>query len=385
MNSTTNSRVYLDYAATTPIDPRVRDAMERVRVDAAYNPSSPHAEGRRSRALLDAARERVARVLNVPRRSIVFTAGGTESNNLALLGVARAGGSRRHVVTSVIEHHAVSRAVDTLEDAGFAVTRIPVDASGRVDPATFAAALRPDTAIASIMYANNEIGTVQSLARLGELARARGIPFHTDAVAAAGWLPLETEGLGVDLLSLAAHKFYGPAGTGVLYVRDGTPLEPMLAGGNQELGRRAGTEDVAGAVGMAEALELAEAERPAAGRRVQALRDALESAIVSSIAGARPNARGGNRLPNIASITFSGSDPAALLMLLDLHGFATSAGSACTSGSLEPSHVIAAIGGDVRGATIRFSLGRPTTEEEIERLVAVLPAIVADAGRGQAT
>jgi cysteine desulfurase len=209
---------------------------------------------------------------------------------------------------------------------------------------------------------------------------------HTDAVAAAGWLPLEIEGLGVDLLSLAAHKFYGPPGLGVLYVRDGTPLEPMLTGGNQELGRRAGTEDVAGAVGMAEALELAEAERPGAGRRIEALRDRLESAVKSSIPDARPNGAGGrSRLPNIASITFAGTDPAALLMLLDLHGFATSAGSACTSGSLEPSHVIAAIGGDVRGATIRFSLGRPTTEEEIERLVAVLPAIVADAGRVEAT
>jgi cysteine desulfurase len=381
VNSTTNSRVYFDYAATTPIDPRVRAAMERVREDAAYNPSSPHAEGRRSRALLDAARERVACVLGVPRRSIVFTAGGTESNNLALFGVARAAGSRRHVVTSVIEHHAVSRAVDTLEDAGFAVTRIPVDASGRVDPATFAAALRPDTAIASVMYANNEIGTVQSLAQLGEYARANGIPFHTDAVAAAGWLPLEIEDLGVDLLSLAAHKFYGPPGIGVLYLRDGTALEPMLAGGSQELGRRAGTEDVAAAIGMAEALELAETERPKAVCRIQALRDGLESSVVASIAGARPNGTGGSRLPNIASVTFAGTDPAALLMLLDLHGFAVSAGSACTSGSLEPSQVITAIGGDVRGATIRFSLGRPTTEEEVDRLVAVLPEIVADAGR----
>jgi cysteine desulfurase len=384
VNSTTNSRVYLDYAATTPIDPRVRAAMERVREDATYNPSSPHAEGRRSRALLDAARERIARVLNVPRRSIVFTGGGTESNNLALFGVARAAGSRRHLVTSVIEHHAVSRAVDTLEEAGFAVTRIPVDASGRVDPETFAAALRPDTAIASVMYANNDIGTVQSLAQLGERARAYGIPFHTDAVAAAGWLPIEIEGSSVDLLSLAAHKFYGPSGMGVLYVRDGTPIEPMLAGGSQELGRRAGTEDVAGAVGMAEALELAESGRLEAGQRVAALRDMLESAVRSSIAGARLNGTGGVRLPSIASITFAGADPAALLMLLDLHGFATSAGSACTSGSLEPSHVIAAIGGDVGGATIRFSLGRPTTEEEIERLVAVLPAIVADAQRAEA-
>jgi cysteine desulfurase len=372
-------RIYLDYAATTPLDAGVRAALDAVREDAAFNPSSPHAEGRRARAVLDGARDRVARVLHAPRRSIAFTAGGTEANNLALFGVARAATTRRHIVTTVIEHHAVSRAIDALEAEGFSVTRVPVNARGYVDPQAFAAALRPDTLIASVMYANNEIGSIQPIEQLSGAARSRGVIFHTDAVAAAGWLPLDVEALGVDLLSLSAHKFYGPRGAGVLFVRDGTPLAPLLYGGGQELGRRSGTEDVAAAAGLAEALDVAERERPAAVPRAAGLRDALEAAVVGALPSARVNGAGSPRLPNIASFTFPDADPAALLMLLDLEGIAASAGSACTSGSLEPSHVIAALGGGTEGATIRFSVGRATTQAEIERVAAALPAIVASA------
>jgi cysteine desulfurase len=385
VNSKPNSRIYVDYAATTPLDERVREAMDAVREDAAFNPSSPHAEGRRARAILERARDRVARALNASRRSIAFTAGGTESNNLAIFGVTRAATTRRHVVVSAIEHHSVSRVAGELETRGFNVTRVAVDPNGRVDPAAFAAALRPDTLIASVMYANNEIGVVQPIQALAAAAKARGALFHTDAVAAAGWLPLDTEALGVDMLSLSAHKFYGPRGAGVLYVREGTPLSPLLYGGGQESGRRSGTEDVVAACGLAEALEIAERERTQTSERVGPLRDALERAILSGVVGARVNAAGALRLPDIASVTFPKSDPAAFLMLLDLEGIAASAGSACTSGSLEPSHVIAALGGDDDGATIRFSLGRTTKLSEVDRVAALLPGIAASAGTVEST
>jgi cysteine desulfurase len=385
VNLKSNSRIYLDYAATTPLDERVREAMDAVREDAAFNPSSPHAEGRRARAVLERARDRVARVLNASRRSIAFTAGGTESNNLAIFGVARAATARRHVVVSAIEHHSVSRVVDELETQGFDVTRVAVDPSGRVEPAAFAAALRSDTLIASVMYANNEIGVVQPIQVLAAATKARGALFHTDAVAAAGWCPLDSDALGVDMLSLSAHKFYGPRGAGVLYVREGTPLSPLLYGGGQESGRRSGTEDVVAAYGLAEALEIAQRERVETSERVAPLRDALERAILSGVTGARVNAMGALRLPDIASITFPKSDPAAFLMLLDLEGIAASAGSACTSGSLEPSHVIAALGGEADGATIRFSLGRTTKLSEVQRVAALLPGIATSAGTVEST
>jgi uncharacterized protein YoxC len=229
-----------------------------------------------------------------------------------------------------------------------------------VDPGAFAAALRPDTLIACVMYANNEIGTVQSIAELAALTKARGALFHTDAVAAVGWLPLDTTALGVDLLSLSAHKFYGPRGAGVLFAREGTAVSPLIFGGGQEFGRRSGTEDVVAAAGLAEALEIAESERTSASQRVGELRDALERAVLKNAAGARINGATAPRLPDISSVTFPGTDAAALLMLLDLQGVAASAGSACTSGSLEPSHVIAALGPGYDGATIRLSLGRST-------------------------
>ncbi|MEO6836617.1 MAG: cysteine desulfurase family protein [Candidatus Tumulicola sp.] len=373
------ARIYLDYAATTPLRQEVVDAMQAALDAGGFNPSSPHAEGRRARALLDEARDRVASALGASRKEIAFTGSGTESDNQAIYGVVRALGRRGHVVTSAIEHPAVLRALEDLAAEGFDVTVLPVDECGRIDPTDFAGALRAETLLASVMYANNEIGTVQPIAELAALARARGVPFHTDAVQAPGWLPIDVLALGVDLLSLSAHKFYGPKGVGVLFVRDGTALAPLIRGGGQEFGRRSGTENVLGIVGTAEALALATAERKEVSARVATLRDRLEAGIVEAIPGVRVNAAGAHRLPNNTSVSFAGADSETLLVRLDLEGVAVSAGSACTSGALEPSHVIEALGAGPRwqNGVIRFSLGTPTTEAEIDRVLDILPSVVA--------
>ncbi len=370
------ARIYLDYAATTPVTPEVAEAMRAASAGAEFNPSSLHAEGRRARALLDAARDRVAALLGARRSEITFTGSGTEADHLALTGVVRALGWRGHVVASAIEHHAVLHALDALREIGCEVTIVPVDADGLVDPAAFSAALRDDTAIASVMYANNEIGTIQPIAEIAALARARGVVFHTDAVQSAAWLPIDAVALGVDLLSLSAHKFHGPKGVGVLYVRGGTPIAAAIAGGGQEFGRRSGTENVVGIVGAAAALERAVAERETNAARVTALRDRLEERMLSAVPGVRINGSGAPRLPAIVSATFAGVGPESLLARLDLAGVAVSAGSACTSGTLEPSHVMRALGAGTQDATIRFSLGSPTTGAEIDRVMAILPPIV---------
>ncbi len=373
------ARIYLDNAATTPVRPEVVEAMVSL-LGAGYNPSSLHAEGRAARAAVDAARKTVARVLGAAPREIVFTGGGSESDVLAIVGAARARGDRRgHVVTTAIEHHAVLHAVDLLERDGWQITRLPVDENGLVDPDGFAAALTPETGLASVMLANNETGTIQPVVRLAGIARERGVLFHTDAVQAAGWLPLAVDELGVDLLSLSAHKFHGPKGVGVLYVRRETALEPLIVGGGQEHGLRAGTENVAGIAGFAAALALADAERPEAAPRVAALRDRLEAGILASIPDARVNAAGAPRLPGHLSVAFAGAPSDALLIRLDLDGIAASAGSACAAGSLEPSHVVAALGvpEPYRAGVIRFSLSRANTASEVDDVLARLPAVVA--------
>jgi cysteine desulfurase len=373
------ARIYLDNAATTPVRPEVVEAIVPL-LGSGYNPSSLHAEGRAARAAVDAARETVARVLGATPREIVFTGGGSEADVLAVVGAARARGDRRgHVVTTAIEHHAVLHAVEILERDGWRVTRLPVDENGLVDPDAFAAALRPETVLASVMLANNETGTIQSIARLAALARERGVLFHTDAVQAAGWLPLGVDALGADLLSLSAHKFHGPKGVGVLYVRRETALEPLIVGGGQEHGLRAGTENVAGIAGFAAALALADAERPEAAPRVAALRDRLEAGILAAIPDARVNAAGAPRLPGHLSVAFAGAPSDALLIRLDLDGIAASAGSACAAGSLEPSHVVAALGvpEPYRNGVIRFSLSRANTAAEVDGVLARLPALVA--------
>ena len=374
------TRIYLDHAATTVVRPEVVDAMVPL-LGSGYNPSSQHAHGRAARGALDDARADVARVLGASPREIVFTGGGSESDVTAIVGAARALAARgRHVVTSAIEHHAVLHAADVLERDGWRVTRLPVDRRGLVDPQEFAAALEPQTTVASVMLANNEIGVVQPVAELAALARARGVVFHTDAVQAAGWLPLAVDALGVDLLSLSGHKFNGPKGVGILYVRRGTPLEPLIVGGGQEHGLRAGTEDVAGIVGLAAALRLAEAERPATAPRVAALRDRLQTGILAAFPDALVNGAATPRLPNNLSVAFAGLPSDALLIRLDLDGIAASAGSACAAGSLEPSHVTAALGLDEerRLGVIRFSLGRQTSAEEIDEVLRRLPRAVSD-------
>jgi cysteine desulfurase len=373
-------RIYLDNAATTPLRSEVTDALREAFADGGFlNPSSLHAEGRRARAALDGARDRVAAALGASHNEITFTAGGTEADNQALFGVARAR-KRGHLVASCIEHHAVIHAFERLREEGFELTLLPVDARGLIDVDEFAGALRPDTVLASVMYANNEIGTVQPIAELAALAHERGVLFHTDAVQAPGWLPVDVRALDVDLLSLSAHKFHGPQGVGLLYVRAGTPIVPILHGGGQEFGRRSGTENVLGIAGLARALELAVAEEPERAPRIAALRDRLEAGICATISDVRVNGAGAPRLAKILSVSFAEVESDALLIRLDLAGVAVSAGSACTSGALERSHVVAALGTEPRWQTavIRFSLGATTSPAEIEQVLALLPPIVAD-------
>jgi cysteine desulfurase len=316
--------------------------------------------------------------LRAPRTGIIFTGSGTEADNQALLGVTRTLSRPAHVIASAIEHHAVMGALDRLHSEGIETTLVPVDAEGSVHPAAFENALRPHTVLASVMYVNNEIGTVQPVAELARIARARGVLLHVDAVAAPSWLPVEVDDLGADLLSLSAHKLGGPKGIGVLFAREGLSLAPILYGGGQESGRRSGTENVLGAVGFAVALELATAERVHKSSRVGALRDRLESGIRSAVTEVRFNGAGSSRSANISNVSFAGVDSAALLIGLDLAGIAVSAGSACTSGALEPSHVLAALGLEERWrrGAIRFSLGTETRLSEIERTIGVLAGLV---------
>jgi len=343
-----------------------------------FNASSLHAEGRAARAALDGARASVAALLGAQPREIVFTGGGSEADTLAITGAAKAARARgRHVVTSPIEHHAVLHAVDVLREDGFEVTQVPLDEDGRVVPAAFEAALRPDTVLASIMLANNELGTLQPIESLARIARSRGVLFHCDAVQAPGRVPLDVRALDVDLLALSAHKFYGPKGVGLLYVRSGTPLVPLVVGGGQEAGLRAGTENVAGIVGFARALELAVAEMPAEVPRLAGLQDRFEAGV-TSLPGVRVNAAGAPRLPNVSSVAFEGVDAPTLLIRLDLEGVAASAGSACAAGSTEPSHVLAAL--DLphwaKTGTVRFSFGKLTSGQDVERIVEMLPEIL---------
>jgi cysteine desulfurase len=365
-------RVYLDHAATTPVDPAVIAAMVAQGARGSCNPSSLHAEGREARAALDTARESVARSLGAKPREIVFTGGGSEADGLAIFGVTRARRERgRHVVTCAIEHQAVLRACERLREDGDEVTILPVDGEGRVDVAAFRRALRDDTVLATIALANNEIGTLQPIAELAAAARARGVRFHTDAVQAPGRVPLDVRALGVDLLSLAAHKFHGPKGAGVLYVREGTELAPQILGGGQEAGRRAGTENLAGIVGLARALELAVARQAEQAERLAALRDGFEAELLARFPGVRRNGAGAARLPTISNFALEGLDAQTLLIALDLAGFAISAGSACAAGSAEPSHVIAALGapGWVTRGAIRVSLGPSTESSDLQRFL----------------
>lgn len=375
----TQTRIYLDFAATSPLRQEALAAMLPYMESPSFNPSSLHHEGRRARAALEEARERIARVLGAKRKEIVFTSGGSEANALAILGLAAAHPGR-HLVSSAIEHRAVLGSLEALAGGGYELTLLPVDVQGFVDPERFADALRGDTALASIMLANNEIGTIQAVEVMAAVARSRRIPFHTDAVAAAGWLPLDAERLGVDAFSLAAHKFGGPKGFGVLYVRDGVPLAPIVHGAAQERGRRAGTEDVAAAIGTAVALELAAGELRESARRVGALRDELEAGLLERVPGSRLNGAE-PRLPNITNLSFPGVEAEVLAARLDLEGIAVSPGSACTSGVAGPSHVIEALRGGDSQEAMRLSLGHVTSAEEIARVLQVMPNAISEQRR----
>lgn len=372
-------RIYADHAATTPARPEVVDAMLPFFIEGGFNPSSLHAEGRRARSAVDGARDRIAALLGARPKEIIFTAGGSEADNLALFGVARAQASRgKRIVSTRIEHHAILHALGVLADDGWTIDYVECGRDGAVDPNAFAAALRDDTVLASIMLANNEIGTVQPIAAFSALARGRGVFFHCDAVQGPAYLPTDVQNLGVDLLSISAHKFYGPKGIGALYVREGTPLIPVVVGGAQEFSKRAGTENVAAIVGMAAALELAAAERDATAARVAGLRDRFEDLVTARVPDVLVHARGARRLPNMSNISFSGVDAQALLVRLDLEGAAVSTGSACAAGSLDPSHVIAALRVEPQfeRSAVRFSFGRSTTAAQIERLAVLVAELV---------
>jgi cysteine desulfurase len=350
--------LYLDNAATSPVRREVLEAMAPHLTGEFGNPSSHHTYGERAAAALEDARTHAAAAIGVRRGDVVFTSGGSEANNLAIKGIAIAAlldRGARHVVVSAIEHESVLRSADYLERVhGFRVTRLPVDGTGLVDPAEVAAAVREDTALVSVACANNEIGTIQDIPALR--AAAGRVPFHTDAVQAAGWLPLA--GLGVDALTIAGHKLGAPKGTGLLAVRGRIPLEPLVHGGGQERGRRSGTESVAGAVALATALELAEAERAAASARVAALRDALVARVLALVPSARLTGHPTRRLPGIASFTFAGTSGEAVLLELERRGVVSSSGSACAAGSSDPSHVLLALGvpPDVAQTSVRLSL-----------------------------
>ncbi len=372
--------IYLDHAATTPLRREVLDAMLPYLTEAFGNPSSAHAFGRAARAGLDEAHERVARCLNVEPREIVFTSGGTEANNLAIKGAAWAGKAHGHrIVTSSVEHHAVGHTLRYLEKFGFEVVELPVDRYGRVDPEQLEAALTDRTILVSIMLANNEVGTIQPIEDIAARVRTRkGVLFHVDAVQAAPYVDLDLAALGADLVSLGAHKFEGPKGVGALYVRHGTHILAQQHGGTQERHRRAGTENVAGAVGLAAAYDLTCAERPAT---VAGLRDGRErlGRAVLKVDGVELTGHPTDRLPGLLSIVARGTDGSAVSLSLDLEGIAASVGSACTTGSTEVSHVLTAMGypeDEARGA-LRLSLGRTTTEDELATAVAVVPRVVA--------
>jgi cysteine desulfurase len=326
---------------------------------------------------VDAARDRVADILDCHASEIVFTASGTESDNAAIKGVAFAhpGG---HIVTSSIEHHAVLGSVHFLEKLGYSCTEVPVDEHGRVDPDAVGRAIRDNTVLVSIMYANNEIGTIQPIREIGRVARGRGVPFHVDAVQGGESLDLSVDRLGVDLLSLSGHKFYGPKGSGLLYLRRGTTCWPTVHGGGQERGRRAGTENVAGIVGFATALALAQSERETNNARVRALRDRIIAGVLDRVGGVRLTGHPTDRLANLASFCLAGLSGEDVLLALDSHGIMASSGSACTSGSLEPSHVLLALGlpRAMAAGSLRISLGRDNTDADVDQFLDLFPELV---------
>ena len=375
------NRIYLDHAATTAVSPEVLEAMLPFFSESFGNPSGVYATGREAHRAVDRARRQAAEAIGALPQEIYFTSGGSESDSWALTGAAFAGRARgNHLITSSVEHHAVLHTCRWLEKQGFQVTYLPVDSFGRVDPEELERAIRPETILISVMAANNEIGTLEPAEQIGGIARAHRIPFHTDAVQAMGVLPVDVNAWKADMLSLSAHKFHGPKGVGVLYVRKGIRLDSQIHGGAQERGMRAGTENVPGIAGMGKAMELAAAGIPERAEKLRKLRDRLIRGLREAVPGIRLNGHPTERLPGCAHFSIPGADGEAALLRMDLAGIAVSGGSACTSGSAEPSHVLRAIGlePELAKGGLRFTLGEENTEEEIDEALRVLPAIVKD-------
>jgi len=373
-------RIYLDHNATTPVDPVAAEAMKRALQDLFGNASSLHYYGQQAKAAIDAARSAVALLVGAEPSEVIFTSGGTEADSLAIRGAAEAlePTGRRHLITSGIEHEAVLNTFKALAKRGWRTTVLPLDASGVVSPDRLRDAITDDTALVAIMHANNEIGTIQPVAELAAIAHSHGALFHTDAVQSAGKIPVSVRGLGVDLLALSAHKFYGPKGIGALWSKRGVRLSPLLSGGKQERNRRAGTENVPGIIGMGAAAQRALMKMDVEGARLAALRDRLEMGIVSAVPNTDVNGSRDARVPNTTNISFDRIEAESLLIALDLEGVAVSTGSACSSGTLEPSHVLKAMGLSSHRAqnSIRFSLGASSTDEQIDRVIEILPRIV---------
>ena len=372
--------VYLDHSATTPLDPEVLQAMMPYLTEEFGNASSIYGLGQRARQAIDQARDEVAAFYGVAAKEVIFTSGGTEADNFAFQGIAaRNAGLGRHVITSTVEHDAVLRSAEALEREGFEVTRLPVDRDGLVDPAELSQALRPDTILVSIMHANNEIGTIEPIRQLVDITRERtSAYFHTDAVQSTGKIPTGVDELGVDLLSMSAHKLHGPKGVGCLVVRSGVRLEPQMLGGGHERNRRAGTENVAGIVGLAKAIGIAQRDMGKNTARLVSLRDRLIEGVLDRIPGAELTGHPVTRLPHHASFLFQGVEGESLLLQLDMDGIAASSGSACTSGSLEPSHVILALGYPRERAlgSLRLSVGKGNTDADIDLVLDRLPEMV---------
>ena len=382
------NRVYLDYNATTPVEPEVLDAMLPYFSEEFGNAASIHTPGQRARAAVETAREQVAALIGAKAQEIVFTSGGTESDNHAIFGVvgqaflpvppSNSPKSIPHIITTSIEHEAVLNACQALEKNGARVTFLATNREGQIDLDELQQAVHQETVLITVMHANNELGTIQPLEEIGRIAKERDIYFHTDAVQSAGKVPIDVNKLGVDLLSLSAHKFYGPKGIGALYIRSGTRLRQLLYGGHHQRGFRPGTENVAGIVGLGKAAEIARESLAADARRVSTLRDKLERGLLSWVSHARVNGGAASRTPNTTNLGFPGIEGEALLIALDLKGLACSTGAACSSGAVEPSHVLTAIGlpPEEARASLRFSLGRHTTEQEIDFALQVVPAAV---------
>jgi cysteine desulfurase len=372
-------RIYMDYAATTPMLPEVAEAMQPYYSHRFGNPSSVHSMGQEARDAVEQARSQVAALIACRPEDVVFTGGGTEADNQAIKGVCLAGrGKGRHIITTAIEHHAVLNTCNFMKELGFDVTVVPVDKYGIVDPDDIRKSITAKTLLVSVMHANNEVGAIQPIEEIGGITRGTGVYFHVDAVQTAGHLPIDVDRMGIDLLSASAHKLYGPKGVGMLFVREGTGIVPLLHGGEQENERRAGTENVAGIVGFGRAAEIARAEMGKEAGRLSMLRDRLIDKVLERVADAYLNGHRTSRLPNNTNFSYDFIEGESILMYLDAEGIFASTGSACSSASSEPSHVLMALGMPVERArgSVRFTLGRWTSEDDIDRVVEALPRIV---------